>query len=98
MKYVSIGFILSLVGIIISLVFWDVHRVPVVTGSIGLVFIVATLFFSGTLVSGDRIRANYVTESEEDRKNRYKMFTNSLLLAIPNIIVASFFYFLLNNG
>lgn len=98
MKYVSIGFILSLVGIIVSLVFWDLHMIPVITSSIGVVFLVATLIFSGTLVSGDRIRANYATEPEEERKSRNKMFTNSLLLAIPNFIVSIVFSFLLNNG
>lgn len=94
MKYFLIGTLLSIVGIIVSLIFWDVHMVTEITGAIGLVFIVVAMIFSGSLGSGDRIRANLATESDTNREYRNKVFTSSFLIAMPNLIVALLFYFL----
>lgn len=53
------------------------------------------MILSSSFVSGDRMRANVAMESDEDRENRYKVTTRSLLMALPNLIVALLFYILL---
>ena len=93
MKYIGIGTLLSVIGIGISFVFWDVHRVADVTGAIGLVFLIVAFLMSGAFVSGDRIRANTAMETDEGRKQRNRVVTCSLLIAIPNFLVMLGFYF-----
>ncbi|WP_332646079.1 DUF5316 domain-containing protein [Lysinibacillus sp. 54212] len=94
MKYLLIGALLSLIGIIVSLVFWDIGMVYQILGAIALLFIVVAMIFSGSLVSGDRMRANVAIESDTNREYRNKVFTSSFLIAMPNLILALLFYFL----
>ena len=68
MKYLGIGTLLSLLGIVIALIIWDVHMVADVTGLIGLIFLVISMLMSGAFVNGDRIRLNAATETDEGRK------------------------------
>jgi len=63
MKYLLLGILLSLVGVLASFVIWDIEMVTTITGGIGLFFIVISFIFSGVLVSGDRMRANLATQS-----------------------------------
>lgn len=49
---------------------------------------------SGSMGSGDRMRANFATETEEDRDERNHIMNNALWLALPNIIVAIFAYYM----
>lgn len=95
MRYFLFGLLLSLLSIFVTLVIWDIHMVYVVAGTISLFFIVVSMLLSGSFVSGDRMRANVAMESDEDRENRYKVTTRSLLMALPNLIVALLFYILL---
>ena len=97
MKYLLLGILLSLVGVIASIVIWDIEMVTTITGGIGLFFIVISFIFSGVLVSGDRMRANLATESVEDRNEKNNVSFRSALIAVPNFAVAILFYFLLNS-
>ena len=96
MKYLLLGILLSLVGVLASFVIWDIEMVTTITGGIGLFFIVISFIFSGVLVSGDRMRANLATESVEGRNQRNNVSLRSALIAIPSFAVAILFYFLLN--
>ena len=96
MKYLLLGILLSLVGVIASIVIWDIEMVTTITGGIGLFFIVISFIFSGVLVSGDRMRANLATESVEDRRQKNNVSFRSVLIAVPSFAVAILFYFLLN--
>ncbi|UZM97328.1 DUF5316 domain-containing protein [Lysinibacillus sp. MHQ-1] len=49
---------------------------------------------SGSMGSGDRMRANFATETKEDRDERNHIMNNALWLALPNIIVAIFAYYM----
>ena len=64
------------------------------SGLLGGIFIVSAMLMSGAIASGDRMRANLATETKEDRNKRNHLMNNALLLAIPNIIVAIFAYYL----
>nr|WP_253264284.1 DUF5316 domain-containing protein [Brevibacillus sp. MCWH] len=45
---------------------------------------------SGALLSGDRIRANYATETAEDRKQRQKWAGRLFLFGLPFVVTAIF--------
>ena len=95
MKYLLLGILLSLVGVLASIVIWDIEMVTTITGGIGLFFIVIAFIYSGVLVSGDRIRANLATESVEERNQKNNVSLRSALIAVPNFAVAILFYFLM---
>ena len=96
MKYLLLGILLSLVGVLASITIWDVEMVTTITGGIGLFFIIISFIYSGVLVSGDRMRANLATESVEDRNQKNNVSFRSALIAAPNFTVTILFYFLLN--
>ncbi|MEI4770185.1 DUF5316 family protein [Psychrobacillus sp. FJAT-51614] len=96
MRYFLIRILLSLIGVLVSIVIWDIEMVTTITSGIGFFFIGISFIFSGVLVSGDRMRANFATESDEDRKQRNNVSFRSALIAIPSFVVAIFFYFLSN--
>lgn len=88
MKYFISGIVLSLVGVIISFFIWGLSKTYIISGCIGLALIGICAIFSGSMLSGDRMRANYATETYEDRQNRDKFVTRFFLLGFPNLIVA----------
>ncbi len=94
MKYIGIGTILSILGVICSILIWGKEEAHLLSGLLGGIFIVSAMLMSGAIASGDRMRANLATETKEDRNERNHLMNNALLLAIPNIIVATFAYYL----
>ncbi|MGE8004978.1 DUF5316 domain-containing protein [Lysinibacillus sp. NPDC093216] len=94
MKYLLIGVFLSLCGVLISMMLWGMEKVYLVSGTVGCIFIVISMIFSGAMVSGDRMRANFATETTEHRDERNNITLHSLYIALPNIIVAVLFYYL----
>lgn len=96
MKYFYIGIILSIIGVLFSLFIAGIKNASLITGVIGVVFIVLSMLFSGSMVSGDRMRANYSSESKEDRLERLETTKRLALIGFPNIIVSLLFYWLSN--
>ncbi|MGN7477785.1 DUF5316 domain-containing protein [Solibacillus silvestris] len=94
MKYLLVGAVVALIGVVISIIGWGVHMIPVITSGTGLVLLVAACIFSGVFISGDRMRLNSATETYENRLQRNKIAFNAVLIAIPNMVVALAFYFL----
>ncbi|SDN65220.1 DUF5316 domain-containing protein [Bacillus sp. OK048] len=94
MKYFLFGIGLSLIGILISIIFWGIDKAYLVTGSIGFIFIGISMVMSGSIASGDRMRANFATESAEDRKERNRLTSNSLLIGLPSVLTAVLLYYL----
>ncbi|HBT71557.1 MAG TPA: hypothetical protein DEB37_04585 [Lysinibacillus sp.] len=94
MKYIGIGTILSILGVVCSIFIWGTEQAHLLSGILGGVFIFVSIVMSGAIASGDRIRANLATETKEARNERNRMMTNASLLALPNIIVAIFAYYL----
>lgn len=94
MKYVGIGTVLSIVGVLCSIFFWGTEKAHLLPGLLGGIFIVVSILMSGALANGDRIRANFATETQENRNDRNRIMKNALLLALPNMIVAIFAYYM----
>lgn len=94
MKYFLLGIGLSLIGILVSIFLWGIDKAYLVTGSIGFIFIGISMVMSGSLASGDRMRANFATESPEDGKERIRITLTSLLLGLPSVLTAVLLYYL----
>ncbi|WP_042348519.1 DUF5316 domain-containing protein [Bacillus massiliigorillae] len=96
MRYFLIGILLSVIGVLGSLVMWGIDKAYFISGGIGLFFIGISIVYSGSMVSGDRMRANFATESDEDRRKRNSVTFRTALIAIPNLIITFLIYFLFN--
>lgn len=94
MRYLLFGIGLSLIGILISIFLWGIDKAYLLTGSIGFIFIGISMVMSGSFVSGDRMRANFATESAEDRNQRNRITLYSLLLGFPSVLTAILLYYL----
>lgn len=94
MRYLLFGIGLSLIGILISIFLLGIDKAYLLTGSIGFIFIGISMVMSGSIVSGDRMRANFATESAEDRKERNRITLNSMLLGLPSVLIAVLLYYL----
>ncbi|MEK4387686.1 DUF5316 domain-containing protein [Solibacillus sp. FSL W7-1464] len=95
MKYLLIGTGLSLTGILLAIIIWDVHMISNVTSGIGFIFLIVACLFSGAFVNGDRMRANWANETKESWIQRNKIAWCSLIMAIPNFAIAFIFYYYL---
>lgn len=92
MRHFFIGCILATIGFFISLLVWGMDQSYIIPGAICIILIGLSMIFSGTMVSGDRMRANYATESSEDRNSRNKMIMGMTLIGSPNLILAIIIY------
>lgn len=95
MKFFLLGIGLSIVGILISIFIWGIDKAYLVPGNIGLIFIGVSMLTSGSFLSGDRMRANFASESAEGGKERNRITSNSLLLGLPNVLIAVLLYYLI---
>ena len=96
MRYFVIGILLSIIGVLLSIIIWGLDNAYLITGGIGLLFIGLAMIFSGSLVSGDRMRANFATESADDRRKRNSVTFRLALIGIPNLVIAVLIYFLVS--
>ncbi|GAB0168266.1 DUF5316 domain-containing protein [Lysinibacillus sp. CTST325] len=94
MRHLLMGVFLSLCGVLTSMILWGMEKLYLVSGTVGCIFIVISMIFSGSMVSGDRMRANFAAETTEHRDERNTISLNSLYIALPNIIVAVILYYL----
>ncbi|MGE7916380.1 DUF5316 domain-containing protein [Lysinibacillus xylanilyticus] len=94
MRYLLMGVFLSLFGVLIAMIFWGMEKVYLVTGTVGCIFICISMILSGSMVSGDRMRANFATETTDERDERNKITVNAFLIALPNIFATILFYYL----
>lgn len=93
MKYILCGVLIAFVTSIGTWFLDESQNVAKVTGGTGLLFLILSMIISGSLVNGDRMRANFATETEGDRKERLSWTTKLALLGLPGIIVAVAIYF-----
>ncbi len=93
MKYILIGCLFTLLGVMGGTFIWGVEMVPTITGGIGEFFLGVACLLSGVFVNGDRLRANLATESDDDRVQRNNRSLQSFLIGLPSIVVALLFYF-----
>lgn len=91
MKSFAIGSIIAILATIITWLVWGIDSIPAVTGFIGALFIGGIIILSGSAGSGDRIRANYTTESSRDREERIMAMQQAFFLGLPSMIIAFLF-------
>ncbi|WP_421617052.1 DUF5316 domain-containing protein [Brevibacillus sp. TJ4] len=77
--------LLSTVGYLLTN---DLFFIVKLSGSAGLLCFLLSAVFTGSLNSGDRIRANDATESKEDRRTRRKWAIHLALVGLPNFMAA----------
>lgn len=94
MRYFFIGTLLSVVAALLCLIVIGIDKVVLVNGAVGLFLLVLSMISSGSMVSGDRMRANFTSETTEERHKRTKLSMRLFFLGLPNIVVAvCFLYF-----
>ncbi|MFE7064087.1 DUF5316 domain-containing protein [Sutcliffiella sp. NPDC057660] len=92
MKYLYIGVGLSAIGALVSWFFLGSGQAYLIPGGLAAFFLGLSMITSGALLSGDRMRANFATETKEDRDTRVTGTFRLLLLGIPNFIMAIILY------
>ncbi|MDI3410759.1 DUF5316 domain-containing protein [Bacillus sonorensis] len=67
-------------------------------GRLGLGAGLLSALFSGVFISGDRLRGNHHSETQEHRKANHKTSNALAFFAIPNLLAAGISFFLPFNG
>ncbi|GIN96225.1 hypothetical protein J6TS1_20950 [Siminovitchia terrae] len=95
MKYFMMGILLSAILTVLSLSVWGMNMAINITGGIGLLLLILSMIILGSMVSGDRMRANFASESMEERHKRTSVSTRLFLMGLPNLVVSGclFYYF-----
>jgi hypothetical protein len=75
------GVVFLFVVSVISIALGDRSLIFKVSGGVGLISMFASGLFTGSFISGDRIRANFYTELKEDRSKRIQSSNRFFCLA-----------------
>ncbi len=96
MRYLTIGIILSITGVLLSFGFWGLSKAYLVTGAIGLFFIAMSVLMSGSIVGPHRMRGGVeAPDSPDERLKRKRASIDSILIGLPNFITALLLYLFL---
>ncbi|RKD21076.1 hypothetical protein BEP19_15475 [Ammoniphilus oxalaticus] len=95
MKSIGIGLSILLCTSIASFLLQDWGIIYRIGGGVGGLFLFAAGLLSGAFISGDRNRANFSNESNEETRRRHALFRKLFLIGIPNLVVAIIVYILL---
>ena len=82
-----IGLVIAMASYLIGFLLNDYNLTLKITGFVVIVSFVISGILNGTFISGDRYRANFLSETKEDRDNKMKIMKFLLLLSIPNVII-----------
>ncbi|MFS0824199.1 DUF5316 domain-containing protein [Bacillus sp. 1P02SD] len=83
-----LGIVTSGLLLIIGLSTHQFETYSVISGTLGIICFLLAGIVSDSFISGDRARANYYTESKQDRKKRIRYSYLFFLLGAPNLLVA----------
>ena len=72
-------FVICLAAFVIG----DLRLTLKISFGLGMVLLVLSTVFSGSLVSGNRIRSNYHTSTEEDTNTRFKWTLHLFIMSVP---------------
>lgn len=97
-KSIILGFIIMCSGIIIGMVLNNWMLTIKICGSIGLVCFGIVGVLNGSFVNGDRNRANYATDTVEDKLQKNKITNFAIAVGLPNIILAVIVFLIINKG
>lgn len=90
-RYFGIGTGIAVIVVVSALALGNWSLLFKLSGSIGLISMLAAAIFMGIFSSGDRIRANYSNETLEVSTKRRGLSTKLVLFGLPNL-VASIIY------
>lgn len=76
---------MTTVAVIIGFITSDWNLFMKITGFAAIVPLLLSGLLSGALVDGDRLRANFKTETKEDRLRRNKWTFKFFLISLPNL-------------
>jgi len=82
-----LGSVLAIIGLLIGLAFNDWNLALKINGFIVVGCVVLSGILTGSFISGDQFRANYLTETKANRGNKMKISKYLLSISLPNIIV-----------
>ncbi|OOM78026.1 DUF5316 domain-containing protein [Clostridium sp. BL-8] len=83
-----IGVLVAIVAHTIGVVLNDYNITLKIFGVICIGSFILSGILSGTFISGDRYRANSLSETKEDKNRRMKIVNKLILLSIPSLIDA----------
>ncbi|MCQ1535929.1 hypothetical protein FTO70_09600 [Methanosarcina sp. KYL-1] len=66
-----------------------------IAGSVGLIFLVVAGILSGSFLSGNRIRANYYSQGEDERKEKSKLSSDLFFTGLLTIVLSAIAYYLM---
>ncbi|MCO7174981.1 DUF5316 family protein [Sporolactobacillus kofuensis] len=81
---IGVGVIFFILGIILK----NHSLIANIVGLIGLISLLFSGASVGALVSGDRIRANYWSESKQSRTDRFDFGIKAALFGVPLVLSA----------
>jgi hypothetical protein len=87
-----IGIIVALLTFTLSMVISRSFALKI-SGTIGGGLLFLAFIFSGSLNSGDRLRANYSRENNQEREERFNLAGIFFKLGLPSIALCIFWYF-----
>jgi hypothetical protein len=82
-----------LIGFLVALITRNLDTGIIVAGTIGLALLLLAAIISGSLVSGDRTRANYT--NNDDYRNRQNLAATILLIGLPSLLIGIAYYFVI---
>lgn len=88
-----VGIICALAGAAAGAYWGNWSLTAKICGYIGLGSLLLAGIFEGSYISGDRLRANYATETREDRNVREKISGFLFIMSLPSLLAAILLYF-----
>ncbi|MEH7381740.1 DUF5316 domain-containing protein [Bacillus sp. JJ1533] len=83
-----LGILTSGLLLLIGLSTRQFETYSVISGTLGVICFLLAGIVSDSFISGDRARANYYTETNHNRKKRFRYSYLFFLLGAPNLLVA----------
>lgn len=81
---VCIAIVIHAMGFVLN----DYNITLKIFGVICIGSVISSGILSGAFISGDRYRANFLSETQDDRSRRMKIVNKLILLSIPSFIDA----------
>ena len=82
-----IGIVIAIVANLIGFLLNDYNITLKITGFVvGGSFLISGIL-NGTFISGDRYRANLISETKDERDKKMKIIKYAVFVSIPNIII-----------
>lgn len=98
MAFLGMGTLVVIVFTLFALIIGDWSILLKGSGTIGLVSFLISALLTGTFVSGDQMRANWSSESSDERDIREGQATKLILFALPNLAGAIVYLVLIKDS